>query len=69
MKTGESDYGKRKALQVFDEWLDVTGLVDRHTSYYYELCAIIEAAIEIGSMVALGVEFEIKDGIPTKRIK
>lgn len=62
MTKGESDYAKRKALEIFDAWLDVTGCIDRFTGYYYELSGIIEDAVEIGSMTALGVPFEIKDG-------
>ncbi len=62
MQKGQSDYAKRKALELFDHWVDVTGFVTRHTGYYYELESIIEDAVEIGSMVALDVSFNIKDG-------
>lgn len=62
MTKGQSDYAKRKALEIFDAWLDVTGCIDRFTGYYYELSGIIEDAVEIGSMTALDVPFEIKDG-------
>jgi len=61
MKVSQIEYAKRKALQVLDEWLDVTGVVDRFSGYYDELCGIIETAVDIGSMVALEVPFHIND--------
>ena len=61
MKVSQIEYAKRRALQVFDEWLDVTGLVERHSGYYDELCSLIETAVDIGSMVALEVPFHIND--------
>lgn len=68
MNKGEVDYAKRKALEVFDQWNDVTGVIDKFSSYYYEICAVISDAVEIGSMVALEVPFEIVEGKP-KEIK
>ena len=62
MTKGQSDYAKRKALELFDAWNDVAGVVHKFDGYYYELCSVIEDAVAIGSMVALGVPFEIKDG-------
>jgi hypothetical protein len=64
MNRGELSYAKRKALDVFDEWNDVTGVVEKFSSYYYEMCAVIDDAVSIGSMVALKVPFEIVDGKP-----
>ena len=61
MKVSHQLYARRRALQVFDEWLDVTGLVERYSGYYDELCSIIETAVDIGSMVALDVPFHIND--------
>jgi hypothetical protein len=69
MQKGQSEYAKRKALEVFDIWNDVTGCFPKFTSYYYEICGVIEDAAEIGSMVALGVEFEIHDGKPIEKKK
>ena len=62
MQKGQLDYAKRRALELFDAWNDVTGFIPKFTSYYYELCAVIEDAVEVGSMVALNVPFEIKNG-------
>lgn len=46
---------KRRALNLFDKWNDVTGLVNQGTSYYYELQACIEDAVECGAQAACGV--------------
>jgi len=62
IQKGQLDYAKRRALELFDAWNDVTGFIPKFTSYYYELCAVIEDAVEVGSMVALNVPFEIKNG-------
>lgn len=67
MQKGQKEYAQRKALELFDAWNDVTGCFPKFTSYYYEICAVINDAVEVGSMVALGVEFEIKDGNLTQR--
>jgi len=69
MQTGQAEYAKRKALEIFDTWLDITGLVPRFTSYYYELCGIVEDAVEIGSMTALDVPYEVRDGELVKHDK
>jgi len=67
MQKGQHEYATRKAHELFDAWNDVTGVFPKFTSYYYEMLAVIEDAVRVGSMVALGVEFEIKDGNLTKR--
>lgn len=48
----EKDLADRKALarQLLDEWMDVTGAIGNGSSWYYELCAIIEDAVEIGML-------------------
>lgn len=62
MQKGQKEYAQRKALELFDSWNDVTGCFTKFTGYYYEICGIIRDSVEIGSMVALDVPFEIKDG-------
>jgi len=37
-------------------------MTKENSYYYYELCVVIEDAVEVGSMVALNVPFEIKNG-------
>lgn len=61
MKQGELDYAKRKALELFDRWNDVTGVIEKHTGYYNELCKVIEDSADIGAKVASGVEFKLED--------
>ncbi len=58
MKAGQIDYAKRQALNVFDEWNNVTGYIPKFTGYYYEIQGVIEDAVDIGIKVALGIELE-----------
>ncbi len=51
-KKGELEYAKQEACHRFDKWVDVTGFVQRHTSYYYELKSIIEETVDISFAVA-----------------
>ena len=44
---------KRWAMMNFDKWNEVTGFVDPHISYYDEITALIEDAVEFGYGVAL----------------
>lgn len=62
MQKGQNNYAKRKALELFDSWNDVTGVITKFGCHYYEICSVIEDAVEIGSMIALGIDIEIKDG-------
>ena len=55
MKQGELDNAKRRALNIFDAWNDITGLVPKHIGYYYELQGVVEDAVECGAQAALGV--------------
>lgn len=67
MQKGQHEYATRKAHELFDAWNDVTGVFPKFTGYYYEILAVVEDAVRVGSMVALGVDFEIKDGEITMR--
>jgi len=62
IQKGQLDYAKRRALELFDAWNDVTGFIPKFTSYYYELCAVIENATEVGCMVTLGIPIIIENG-------
>ena len=62
MQQGQHKYATRKAHELFDAWNDITGVFPKFNSYYYEILAVIEDAVRVGSMVALGIEFKIKDG-------
>lgn len=37
MTRGETEYAIRRALNMFDDWNDVTGFVLKFSSYYYEI--------------------------------
>jgi hypothetical protein len=52
---GEVDFAKRRALNNFDKWNDITGFVDKFTGYYYEIQSLIEDSVEIGIQQAIGV--------------
>jgi len=54
MKQGELDNAVRRALNIFDGWNDVTGFVQKHTGYYYELQAIVTDAVHCGAQAATG---------------
>lgn len=54
MTQGELDSAIRRALNLFDAWNDVSGLVAKHTGYYYELQAVIEDAVHCGVQAACG---------------
>ena len=53
MKLGIVKEAERIALNNLDKWNDVTGFVQKHTGYYYEIQAIIEDAVHIGIQMAL----------------
>ena len=53
MTKGELDNAKRRALNLLDAWLAVTGALTPHTSTYYELQGIVEDAVEAGAQAAL----------------
>ena len=51
-KKGEIEYAKQEACHRFDNWVDVTGVIPRHSGYYYEMKACIEEAVDISFAVA-----------------
>jgi hypothetical protein len=55
MKQGELDSAIRRALNIFDEWVDCTGAIVKQTSTYYEIQGCIEDAVHCGAQAALGV--------------
>ena len=61
MRQGELDYAKRKALELFDRWNDVTGAIEKHSSWYHEICSVIEDCADIGAKVARKVDFKLED--------
>lgn len=59
MKKGEVDNAVRRALNIFDSWVDVTGFVTKHTGYYYELQGVVEDAVHCGIQQALCIYKEL----------
>jgi hypothetical protein len=55
MTQGELAGATRRALNIFDQWVDSTGFVTKHTGYYYELQGCIEDAVKCGAQAAAGV--------------
>lgn len=49
---GELDHAIRRALNIFDEWNDVTGIFTRDCSAYGEITSIIEDAVHCGAQEA-----------------
>ena len=54
MTQGQIDSAERRALNLFDEWNDVTGFVVKHTGYYYEIQGVVKDAVHCGAQEALG---------------
>lgn len=59
MTRGELHNAQRRALNILDSWLEVTGVVEMNTGYYYELQAVVNDAVECGVQAALGVRVEL----------
>lgn len=62
MTRGELQFAIRQALNVFDKWVDATGVVPKGTSYYYEMQACIEDAVKIGAKIACeGIDADLSE--------
>ena len=61
MTKGEREYVVRKACEVFDRWNDVAGCIRKLGGHYYEALGVIEDAVDIGAMVALGLPIEFDE--------
>lgn len=55
MRQGELDRAKRRALNILDEWLDLTGVIPPGSSYVWEMQSVVEDAVECGAQAASGV--------------
>lgn len=54
MKTSELDYAMRRALNIFDAWVESSGHIEMHSSQYSEIQGCIEDAVKCGVQAALG---------------
>lgn len=61
MNAGELMDAKRRALNIFDNWNQVTGVAPHGSSWYYEVQEIIGDAVECGAQAATG-DFKRLDG-------
>jgi len=55
MTVGKLERAKRRAINIFEEWNEVTGIFEPETGYYYEAISVIEDAVECGAQSACGV--------------
>lgn len=53
MTKQQVEYAVRKALENFDRWNDVTGVVEVNSGYYSEISSVIEDSVHIGIQMAL----------------
>jgi len=53
MTKGQVQDAERKALNVFEQWNDVTGALDPNGSWYREAQSCIEDAVHIGIQMAI----------------
>ena len=51
---GEVKAAIRRALNIFDDWNDVSGAIPKYTSVYYEIQGCFEDAVHCGFQQALG---------------
>ena len=62
MNRGQVEHAERRALSLFDDWNDVTGVFLPGISYYNEVTGCIEDAVHVGIQMALYGKVNIKDG-------
>lgn len=61
MNDGQLSDAKRRALNIFDNWNQVTGAIPHGCSTYYEMQSILEDAVHCGAQAATG-DFKRLDG-------
>jgi hypothetical protein len=55
IKNGEVQKAVRRALNIFDKWVECTGAITEQTSIYYEIQGCIEDAVHCGVQAAMGL--------------
>jgi len=63
MTIGQIKSAERRALNILDKWLECTGVIQKDTSYYYELVGVVEDAVKCGAQSALGVNEELESEV------
>jgi len=61
MNEEKLDYALQQAEDNFDRWNEITGCFVKHTTYCNECEAIVEDAVKIGFMAALGLPIEFDE--------
>ena len=61
MTRGELEDAERRALNILDQWNDITGCIEKSTGYYYELQGVVKDAVHCGAQAATG-DFKKLDG-------
>lgn len=59
---GQAKQAERRAFNIFDEWNDSVGLVNKKTSYYYEILSVIRDAVHCGLQEATGDKKPLFEG-------
>ena len=59
MTQGEVEYAERVALNNFDKWNDVAGVVQKHTGYYYEIQSVIIDSVHAGIQMAIHGDIKV----------
>ena len=54
MNKGELDNAIRRALNLFDEWNDVTGAIPKGSGWYWEIQSVVSDAVHCGAQAATG---------------
>lgn len=53
MNLGKVRNAEREGLNALDRWNDVTGAIEKNSSWYYELQSVVEDCVHIGIQMAL----------------
>lgn len=64
MKRGELADAKRRALNMFENWNNTTGVFTEGCGYWYEVQSLIEDAVECGAQAASGVKEPLGSELP-----
>ena len=55
MTIEELENAKRRALGILDQWIDVTGVINKRSPYYRELQEVVIDAVYCGAQAATGI--------------
>jgi len=67
MTKEQVNYAERKAMELFDKWNDVTGIIAPCSGYYSEARGVIEDAVNIGIQMALKGHISFNEDGEVKR--